>query len=201
MGFSSIVYTRSVRAAQTRYGSRAANAVSELMPSPGHLVTEPLRQFLQQTDTFFMASVGETGWPYVQHRGGPKGFLKVLDRSTLGFADFAGNRQYISTGNLTHEHKVALILMDFARQRRVKILGRVSVVHQQSHPELMLKLAMPNHSARIERGFVIDLEAFDFNCPQHIVPRFTQEEIAIHYGPLLDELARLRRAAKERSGA
>lgn len=174
--FSTIAYTPSVRAAQQRYGSREANAAFDRDPDPRDSVTEREREFIAQRDHFFLASVGESGWPYVQHRGGPPGFLKILDERTLGFADFAGNRQYISAGNIAHDDRVMLFLIDYANRRRLKVWGRARIVHEQEDPALIARLEMPSYRARIERGFLIAVEAFDFNCPQHITPRYTEAE-------------------------
>ncbi|MFL6710959.1 MAG: pyridoxamine 5'-phosphate oxidase family protein, partial [Massilia sp.] len=128
---------------------------------------------------FFMASVGETGWPYVQHRGGPRGFLKVIDAATLAFADFRGNGQYVSTGNLDNDGRTMLILMDFARRIRLKIWGRAKMVDAKDDAELVAKVKMDGYRARVERVCVITVEALDFNCPQHIVQRFSQDELVL----------------------
>lgn len=191
--FSQIAYTPSVRAAQTRYGSREANAGFDVDPNTRNIVTERELEFIPALDTFFMASVGENGWPYVQHRGGPKGFLKILDERTLGFADFAGNRQYISAGNVTHDDRVVLFLIDFATRRRLKVWGRARIVHESDEPDLIARLEVPTYRARVERGYVIRIEALDFNCPQHITPRFTEEEITERFAPLLQEVEAPRR--------
>lgn len=185
--FSQIAYTPSVRAAQARYGSREANAGFDVDPNARNTISERELEFIPAIDTFFMASVGENGWPYVQHRGGPKGFLKILDEHTLGFADFSGNRQYISTGNVAHDDRVTLILVDYATRRRLKIWGRARIVHESDEPDLVARLEVPSYRARIERGYVISVEALDFNCPQHITPRFTEEEIAQRFAPLQPE--------------
>jgi predicted pyridoxine 5'-phosphate oxidase superfamily flavin-nucleotide-binding protein len=138
--------------------------------------------------------VGETGWPYVQFRGGPAGFLKVLDEKTIAYADFRGNVQYISVGNLQNNDRVSLILMDYASQTRLKILGRVKFVAAADDPALMVRLTMPGYRARLERAAVIHVEAYDWNCPQHITPRFTESEIEQGIAPLRAELARLQQA-------
>ncbi|HEX8602747.1 MAG TPA: pyridoxamine 5'-phosphate oxidase family protein, partial [Pseudoduganella sp.] len=157
--FSTIAYTPSVRQAQERYGSRRSNAGFDTDPHARASVTAQDQAFIENVDTFFMASVGETGWPYVQHRGGPHGFLKVLDERTIGFADFAGNRQYISAGNLEHDARVMLILMDFRTKGRLKIWGRARIVHEREEPELVARLKMPDYRARVERAYVISVEA------------------------------------------
>jgi len=177
--FSSIAYTPSVRAAQERYGSRTANARLDADPVARDTVSPSDRAFIEHVETVFMASTGENGWPYVQHRGGPRGFLKVLDEHTIGFADFSGNRQYISAGNLEHDGRVMLILMDYAARARLKLWGRARIVHPDEDPALFERLALPGYRARIERAYVITLEALDFNCSQHIVQRFSGEELAL----------------------
>lgn len=176
--FAEIAYTPSVRAAQQRYGSRQANAGFDSDPVRRDSIGERELEFIPGRDSFFMASVGENGWPYVQHRGGPKGFLKILDEHTLGFADFSGNRQYISAGNVSHDDRVVLFLIDYPQRRRLKIWGRARIVHEDDEPELVARLEVPSYRARIERAYLIHVEALDFNCPQHITPRYTEEEFA-----------------------
>ena len=134
-------------------------------------------EFIGERDTFYMATLGSTGWPYVQHRGGPKGFLKVIDERTIAFADFRGNKQYISTGNLMTDNRVAFILVDYPRQLRLKILGRVEIFEGEQAGEWIKKIRAAEYKAFTERVYVIRLEAFDWNCQQHIVPRYTEEEI------------------------
>ncbi len=176
--FSTIAYTPSVRRVQERNGSRAMNARLEADVPAHDSVTAYDKAFIEDVDTFFMSSVGETGWPYVQHRGGPRGFLKVLDEHTVAFADFAGNRQYISAGNLEHDGRVMLILMDYRIRGRVKIWGRARMVERKDDPELLARLEMPGYRARVERACVITVEALDINCPQHITQRFSIPELA-----------------------
>jgi predicted pyridoxine 5'-phosphate oxidase superfamily flavin-nucleotide-binding protein len=148
--------------------------------------------FIAARDSFYMASVGETGWPYVQHRGGPAGFVRVLDARHIGFADFRGNRQYISTGNFHSNNRVAIIMMDYASRARLKLLGRVRELGVEETDALAaLKLA-GDYGAIVERGFVIELEAFDWNCPQHIVQRYTREEASRAFDQLVQENRRLR---------
>jgi uncharacterized protein len=175
--FSSIAYTPAVRRAQERYGSRAANARFDAAPDTRDSIEAQDAAFIAGVDTFFMSSVGETGWPYVQHRGGPRGFLQVLDERTVAFADFAGNRQYISAGNLSADGRVMLILMDFATRGRLKLWGRARIVHDADDPALLARLALPGYRARVERAYVIEVEALDFNCPQHITRRFSEQEL------------------------
>ncbi|MCC5809647.1 MAG: pyridoxamine 5'-phosphate oxidase family protein [Ectothiorhodospiraceae bacterium] len=176
--FKTLTYTPSVRAAQARYGSREAGKPVDPDSTTHDTLTTQVRGLIARLDHFFMASVGENGWPYVQHRGGPPGFLKCLDDHTLGFADFAGNRQYISAGNITHDDRVMLFLIDYANRRRLKIWGRARIVHEDDDPATIALLEVPTYRARVERGFVMAIEAFDFNCPQHITPRFTETEVS-----------------------
>lgn len=186
--FAEIAYTPSVRAAQQRYGSRQANAGFDSDPVRRDSIGERELEFIPGRDSFFMASVGENGWPYVQHRGGPKGFLKILDEHTLGFADFSGNRQYISAGNVSHDDRVVLFLIDYPQRRRLKIWGRARIVHEHEDPGLIARLEVPSYRARIERAYLIHVEALDFNCPQHITPRYTEEEFAELVAPRLEPL-------------
>ena len=144
--------------------------------------------FIAARDSFYMATTGETGWPYVQHRGGPPGFLSVLDGQTLAFPDFRGNRQFISAGNLLHDDRVSVFLMDYANRARLKLFGRASV---SDAPAVLEKLALPDYRARIERAFVIRLEAFDWNCSQHITPRYTDAEVETLVAPLQARIGEL----------
>ena len=163
--FGSLVFSPLVKALQEKYGSRRQYARMEAGgASPDHFGPDETA-FISERDSFYMATVGETGWPYVQHRGGPKGFLKVIDDHTIAFADFRGNKQYVSTGNLAADNRVALIMVDYPGQTRLKILGRNEILDGEAAREW------------IERVYVIRVEAFDWNCPQHITPRFTAEEI------------------------
>lgn len=173
--FAEIAFTPRVRALQEDAGSRASYARMEDNPAPAGLGPREWA-FIQERDSFYMASVSETGWPYVQHRGGPAGFLRVLDQTTIGFADFQGNKQYVSTGNLMHDDRVSLILMDYPNRTRLKLLGHVRIVGAED-PIVLEKLEIPDYRARVERGVLIDIAALDWNCPQHITPRFTVEEI------------------------
>jgi ferredoxin-NADP reductase/predicted pyridoxine 5'-phosphate oxidase superfamily flavin-nucleotide-binding protein len=133
--------------------------------------------FIAERDSLYQGTVGESGWPYVQHRGGPPGFLKVLDERTLGYADFSGNRQYLSVGNMAGDDRVSLFLMDYAQQRRLKIWGRARLVDESLEPELIARLESPGYRARVERGVVIHIEAYDWNCPKYITPRYTKAQV------------------------
>ncbi|HEY0302739.1 MAG TPA: pyridoxamine 5'-phosphate oxidase family protein [Rhizomicrobium sp.] len=148
-------------------------------------------QFIAARDSFYMATVSQTGWPYVQHRGGPPGFLRLLDDKMLAFADFRGNRQYITLGNATANDRAALILMDYPNRRRMKIYARIEARDLAADPDLAAKLSLPGYKAKPERALLLHLEAFDWNCPQHITPRFTEAEIGVALQPTLTRLAAL----------
>ena len=176
--FAKIAFTPLVKKQQELHGSRRQYQRIEEIGEPGNRLGEDEQQFIGARDGFYMASVSETGWPYIQFRGGPKGFLHVLNDQTLGFADLRGNKQYISTGNLQHDDRVALFLMDYAGQQRLKILGRTKILEgDEEAEELLERLRTSERNAFPERAFVIHIEAFDWNCPQHITPRFTEEEV------------------------
>ncbi len=187
--YHSIAFTDSVQRAQERQGVREQYARFAGRAPRSDRLGEAEKAFLAERDTLFIASVGENGWPNVQHRGGPKGFLKVLDERILAFADFSGNRQYVSVGNLDADDRVALILLDFAHQARLKIYARARVVERDDDPELIERLADPAYDARIERAIVLTVEASDWNCPQHIVPRFTEEQVLAMVQPLQERIA------------
>jgi hypothetical protein len=190
---ATIAFTPAVRAVQEAQGSRAAYARMEA--APGTVNRElglPEAEFLAARDSFYMASVGETGWPYVQHRGGPPGFVRVLDATTLGFADFRGNRQYVTVGNVGQEPRVALFFMDYPNRTRLKVFGRARLVGLDDEA-LLSRLESPHYRARVERGFVVTVEGFDWNCPQHITPHYTREEISEVTGPLRARIAELER--------
>lgn len=177
MSFGSLVFTPMVKQLQERYGSRRQYERMEQASGPQDRLTDFERQFLSQRDSFYIASMGATGWPYVQHRGGPRGFLKVIDDHTLAFADFRGNKQYISTGNLLTDDRVALIMVDYPRQARLKILGRVKIFESDQATDWLAQVDVPGEKTPIERVYVIDVEAYDWNCPQHITPRYSVEEL------------------------
>lgn len=195
--FAGIVFTPSVKAAQQRYGSRLNNARFEQTDGGGDAVhgdrlSEDEATFIGERDSFYQATVGENGWPYVQHRGGPRGFLKVLDQHTLGYADFRGNRQYLSVGNIGNDDRVALILIDYANRARLKIWARARIVDAAEDPQLVAALAMPEYRAQVERGIILQVEAVDWNCPQHITPRFSEAEVKELVAPLIAEIAELK---------
>ncbi|MGE0671440.1 MAG: 2Fe-2S iron-sulfur cluster-binding protein [Methylibium sp.] len=174
--FADIAFTPAVRAFQTRMGSRRQYAALDELDTPRVELTGHEAEFIAERDGFYQATVGESGWPYVQFRGGPAGFLQVLDPKTIGYADFRGNVQYISAGNLEGDGRIALILMDYAQRRRLKVWGRARLVDVRDEAELVGRLEVPSYRARIERAVIIAVEAFDWNCPQHITPRYTRAE-------------------------
>ena len=173
--FTKYAFTDSVKAVQEQKGSRASYARFE--DRDKFIIGQTEREFISNRDGFYMSTVGENGWPYVQFRGGDKGFLKVLDESTLGFADFRGNMQYISTGNISATKKASLFLMDYANRRRLKIWANASIEVADPESDYYKKLVDPDYPAEIERLFLFDVVGFDWNCPQHITQRFTVEEI------------------------
>ena len=188
--FAEIAFTESVKQAQEHYGTRRANERLENIDRLDEL-TRNEALFISQRDGFYLATVNENGHPYVQFRGGPKGFLKVLDEKTLGYADFRGNLQYISVGNLAKNNKAALFLMDYPNQTRLKIFAEIEVINAADDPALIERLKMPDYEAKIERSMILHVEAYDWNCPQHITPRFTVEEIEIGTKSLRDRIAEL----------
>lgn len=190
--FATISFTDSVKAAQTRYGSRENNKHFELSDDPRNEIGAFEKEYIEARDSFYMATISENGWPYVQHRGGPSGFIKVLDTRTIGFADFKGNRQYISVGNLNANSRTSLILMDYPNRRRLKLWGTTQIIHEADEPELIKRLEIPSYKARVERGMVIRVEAIEWNCPQHITPRYTEAEVDKLIEPVLEENKQLR---------
>jgi len=188
--FAEIAFTPSVKSRQAKYGSRRQYERFETVER-GTELSFAEADFIAQRDSFYLATVGENGSPYVQFRGGEPGFLKVLDSKTLGFADFRGNLQYVSVGNLDVNNRAALILMDYAKRQRLKIFARIEVFEAANAPELLAKLENPNYAAKIERAMILHVEAFDWNCPQHITPRFTIEEIREMNQPLYEHIEKL----------
>ncbi len=188
--FLNIAGTPSVKAAQAANGVVMRSTTDGAHTEPSRL-TAAEAQFIAACDSFYLASVSETGWPYVQHRGGPPGFLRVIDDSMLAFADFRGNRQYISLGNVIANDRVALLLMDYANRRRLKIYAQIEAKEPKAEPQLAETLVLPGYRAKPQRLFVLHLEAFAWNCPQHITPRFTEQEIAEALAPVRARIAQL----------
>lgn len=195
--FLEILFTPSVKTAQEHYGSR--RSYSRLDGDRGELagMSEFEKEFISLRDGFYLASVSESGFPYIQFRGGPTGFLKVLDNKTVGFADFRGNMQLISTGNISENNKVALFLMDYPNRQRLKILARAEIKDAADAPELMEKLVVSGYNAKPERAMTLHVEAFDWNCPQHIPQRFTVEEIRQINQPLYTHIEKLEKEIEE----
>lgn len=189
-GFLDIAITPSVRAAQAEMG--ADHIWSDFR---GHRefdrFTDNEKAFIAGRDSFYIASVSETGWPYVQHRGGPNGFLKVVDDKSLAFADYRGNRQYISTGNFAANDRASLILMDYPSRSRLKIYAHVEKLSPADDPALTELVTDGAYGAKLERIFRLRLESFDWNCQQHITPRFTEDEVVAAIKPLRERLAQL----------
>lgn len=174
--YAKTFFTQSVKACQARYGSRRIYQRMAQGNESNRVLRDVEIEFIAQRNSFYLASVGETGWPYVQHRGGPAGFVKVVDNNTLGYADFSGNRQYISAGNIQVENRVSLLFMDYPNQQRLKIAGRSQLV-DNSEWDMLEKIEPVDYDARIERIYLIHVEAFDWNCPRHITPRYTEQEL------------------------
>lgn len=198
--FYDLTFTPGVKAAQEHYGTRRNYARFEGVEPDFHGLSDAESDFIAARDGFYMATVGEDGQPYIQFRGGRAGFLKVLDNQTLGYADFRGNLQYISVGNLATNDKAALFLMDYASQSRLKILVRVEVRDAADAPEIIEKLTMPGYKAKIERAMILHVEAFDWNCPQHITPRYTIEEIRTITAPMQEHIEKLEQEIAELKG-
>lgn len=203
---SDVAFTPRVKSVQERLGSRQGYAHMEARGGWSDEITPDLAEFIAERDFFYLATSSADGQPYVQHRGGPRGFLRVLDGRRLAFADFAGNRQYISLGNLEENPRAFVFLMDYANRRRVKLWGRVEV--SEDDPELLAGLADPDYAATPERAFVFHLEAWDANCPQHITPRFSEEEMAaanrslrVRVAELEAEVRKLRALVAEQTAA
>ncbi len=177
--FAEIMFTDGVKSAQEQYGSRARMERFAGIAGPNNELTEREADFIALRDTFYMATVNEDGWPYVQHRGGPPGFLRVLGPKQLAYADFRGNTQLLSVGNVSSNDRVSLILMDYPNRRRLKILGHMRVENAQAVPAGDLAaIEVPEYTALVERVVYIDIVAFDWNCPQHISRRYTKSEFA-----------------------
>jgi len=175
--FAEIMFTDSVKAAQEQNGSRERLQRFTKNSGPNDELTDREASFIAQRDTFYIATVNEDGWPYVQHRGGPTGFLRVIGPKCLSYADFRGNTQLISVGNVASNDRVSLILMDYPNRRRLKILGHMRVEHAQELPTGGLAaVKLPDYRAHVERVVFIDVVAFDWNCPQHITQRYTESE-------------------------
>ena len=176
MNYANLAFTDAVKKLQAQNGSRDNYEKMEKYSSKEGLTPREIN-IIKERDSFYMASIGKNGFPYIQHRGGPKGFLKALDSKTLAFLDFSGNMQYISVGNMETNNKVSLILVDYPRKARLKIYAEAEVLSLDENPKLMKNLTLGNYKYRPERIMVFHIKAFDWNCPQHITPRYTVEEV------------------------
>jgi predicted pyridoxine 5'-phosphate oxidase superfamily flavin-nucleotide-binding protein len=190
--FADIAFTGAVKVVQEQYRSRSQNERLQQGGAPHDALGDAEATFIAARDSFYMATVSETGWPYVQHRGGPPGFLKVLGPRQLAFADFRGNMQLISAGNAARNDRVSLILMDYRHRQRLKILGHIRFEDaSRADAQIVKAVQLPDYRGRVERVGVIEVEAFDWNCPQHITPRFTEAEVDSAVQPLRARIAEL----------
>ena len=196
---SDIAFTPSVKAEQERLGSRSSYARMEQRGGWHDRVTAELSQFLAQRDSFYLGTANSEGQPYIQHRGGPAGFLRVLDHKTLAFADFGGNKQYITAGTLHENDKAFLFLMDYRNRQRIKVWGRARVV--EDDPGLLSRLTDPAYPGRPERAIVFEIEAWDSNCPQHIAPRYTEQDVETITGALRARIGELEAELSRRPAA
>jgi predicted pyridoxine 5'-phosphate oxidase superfamily flavin-nucleotide-binding protein len=184
--FGSFVFTPSVQAEQEKRGTRDACAKMAARPAPKELGEDEIAYLTSRT-SIYMATVSQTGWPYIQHRGGPAGFIKVLNPKTISFADYRGNRQYVTTGNLKGDDRVSIFALDYARKARLKLLGHAALVEAEAEPDLAAMLSTAGEG-RVERLTTIRLVAFDWNCPQFITQRFDTSEFAALVGPEIERL-------------
>lgn len=194
--FAAIAFTDAVKAMQEKLGSGASYARMEKDTYVDGL-TENEIDFISQRDSFYMASIGENNFPYIQHRGGPKGFVKVLDEKRIGFIDFRGNMQYISVGNIATNNNVALIMVDYPARTRLKILARAEIVELKDDPKLYDLLDLDEYKFKPERMMVLHVEAYDWNCPQHITPRYTVEDIEEAFAGQREHITKLQAEVKE----
>ena len=183
-----LTFTESVHRAQTQYYGRAGKIAGAPERDP---LGQAEAEFIAVRDSFYLGSISESGWPYVQHRGGPQGFLRVINERTLAFADYKGNLQLITTGNVSVNDRVALFLMDYKNRERLKILGHARVEDARAYPELVAQLADPKMQSVVERLVFIDVVSFDWNCPKYITPRYSIKEVEELAGPLQARIAEL----------
>jgi predicted pyridoxine 5'-phosphate oxidase superfamily flavin-nucleotide-binding protein len=195
--YMQLVLTPAVQQAQDKYFGK--HQVVKNAPETDALTPDEA-YFIDSRDSFYMATVSETGWPYLQHRGGPPGFVKVLGPNLIGFADFKGNRQLVSTGNLDITDRVALFMMDYPRRTRLKLLGHARVLDSREHPELVDQLAPESLRSKVERLLLIQVISYDWNCPQYITPRFTAAEVEEYAAPLKARIAELEAQLAARDG-
>jgi predicted pyridoxine 5'-phosphate oxidase superfamily flavin-nucleotide-binding protein len=193
--YMDLLFSDGVKAAQAAQGSREAYARHTGAPDAPDRLGEAEAAFIAARDSFYLASVGQGGWPYIQHRGGPAGFVKVLDPGRLAFADFRGNRQYISLGNIGSDDRVSLFFMDYAQRARLKLAGRMRALPVEDAPEAA---ELPGYRGRAERVLAVSVEAFDWNCSQHIVPRYTVGDVERVTARLTERIAVLEARLAER---
>jgi uncharacterized protein len=196
MNYSTLAFSDASKKLQEKTGSRGNYARMEKQLQTDGL-TNNESEFIAQRDSFYIATMGENGFPYIQFRGGPKGFIKPLDANTLGFIDFRGNMQYISVGNIATNKKVSLIFMDYAAKARLKIYAEAEVVELKDSPELFEKLNIQNYKFRAERMVILHIKGYDWNCPQHITPRYTMEEIQDAFESQIEHIKKLEEEVKE----
>ena len=183
-----LTFTESVCRAQRRYYGRAGKIADAPERDP---LGQAEAEFIAARDSFYVGSISESGWPYIQHRGGPQGFLRVINETTLAFADYKGNRQLLTTGNVSVNDRVALFLMDYKNRARLKVLGHARVEDARVHPELTTQITDPKMRSSVERLVFIDVVSFDWNCPKYITPRYSAEEVEEHVEPLKQRIAEL----------
>lgn len=190
--YMDILFTPEVKREQDKHGSGTSYArlAGRGGSEPDKLGPKEI-MFIAARDSFYIASLSASGWPYLQHRGGPAGFVRIINDGLIGFADYRGNRQYISLGNVATDQRISLFFMDYVRRVRLKLLGRMRPVDLAAEPDVSAALVDPTYGAAVERGFVIAVEAFDWNCPQHITPRWTRDEVALVTAPLEERIAAL----------
>lgn len=194
--FAEIAFTDAVKNLQEKHGSRKGYEQMEKFNVVDGLTAAEM-SFVQDRDSFYLASIGVNEFPYIQHRGGPKGFLKVLDSKRLGFIDFTGNKQYVSVGNISTNNNISLIMIDYPTRTRLKIFAKAEVIALQDNPELYELLNLDDYKFRPERMIVFNIEAYDWNCPQHIIPRYTVDEINEAFLPQQKHISKLEEEIKE----
>jgi len=197
--FAEIAFTETVKKLQEKHGSRKSYERMEKFNVVNGLTSNETT-FIQNRDSFYLASIGVKEFPYIQHRGGPKGFLKIIDSKRIGFIDFAGNKQYVSVGNIATNNNVSLIMIDYPTRTRLKIFAKAEVVELKDNQELFDQLDLEDYKFRPERMMVFYIEAYDWNCPQHIKPRYTVDEINDAFLPQQDYIAKLETEIKELKG-
>ena len=197
--YPEIAFSDAAKELQKKYGSRNSYARMEKFSEVNGL-TDGEFSFIENQNSFYLSSIGSNGFPYIQHRGGPKGFLKVLDSKRVGFIDFTGNKQYVSVGNIATNAKVSLIMIDYPRKARLKIYAKAEVVELDEQPELYDLLDLSDYKFRPERMLILHIEAYDWNCPQHITPRYTVDEIETALIPQQKHIAKLEQEIKELKG-